>query len=506
MRFNVLIGGKAGQGVNILAHTLGRALIRKGFYVFYSREYQSLIRGGHNFNALTFSNEYVNSNDSKIDLLIALDENTANIHRRHINKETIILSGKEVNMHFAGRLFKIIGLEFELLETELKIIEKRFEENLKEAREGYEEENQMFDMSIEAPKPHVLESEDKFFRNGSKGISEGAIKSGLDVYYAYPMTPATAVMNDIAEKQIENNLLAIELENEIAVANAAVGSAITGAKAMVGTSGGGFDLMTETLSLVGIAEVPIVFYLSQRPGPGTGAATYQAQGDLNIARHAGHGEFPRVVLAPGDSKEAEELTNQAFYFSQKFQIPAIILGDKHLAESFYTTEGKSKLMISKKATALGRYNSYEKDSQGCATENPETIIKNFKARKNKQSLIEQESNIFEKYKVYGKEDSENVVIGWGSTKGAILDAVECGLDAKFIQILYIEPFPKEDIWRELLGKNLILVENNSTGQLGDLIKEKSGFNVPAKNRILRFDGRPFLKDELENEIKIRLKK
>ncbi len=502
MRFSVLVGGKAGQGPNILTHTLGRALVRKGLYVFYSRNYQSLIRGGHNFNILTFSNEPVYSNDSKIDILVALDEESIKMHKKNLKKDSVIISGKEGNMHFAGKLFKILGIEFEFLDEELKRIGRRYEKNVKEAKKGYEENKEEFGIDNSLS---ILSNQARFFRNGNMGIAEGAINSGLDIYYAYPMTPATPVMGELAEKQIEYNYMVVELENEIAVANAGIGSAITGAKTMVGTSGGGFDLMSEALSLTGIAEVPLVFYLAQRPGPATGVATYQAQGDLNIARHAGHGEFPRVVIAPGDSKEAEEVTTEAFYFSQKFKIPSIILSDKHLAESFYTTEGKHNLTISKKLTSFARYNSYEKNEEGSATENAVKVTNNIKNRKRKSLRIKEEAKEFEQYKIFGNRQSNNVIIGWGSTKGAILDVLNSGIDAKFVQILYIEPFPSEDLWRELIGKNLILIENNSTGQLGQLIKEKTGFNVAHKNKILRYDGRAFLRDELEVEIKRRLK-
>jgi len=504
MRFNILIGGQAGQGPNILTHTLGKALIRRGFYVFYYRDYASLIRGGHNFNVLTFSNDPVRSHDSEIDILVALDENTLKIHSHKLKKKSASLGGKGTNMFFAGKLFKTLGLEFETLEKELKILEKRFDENIKESKEGYDKADQVFSLDIPVI-DETIEGQDRFFRNGSKAVSEGAIKAGMDVYYAYPMTPATGVMGELAEKQIENNHIVIELENELAVANAGVGSAITGAKTMVGTSGGGFDLMTETLSLTGMAGVPLVFYLAQRPGPATSIATYQSQGDLCIARHAGHGEFPRVVLAPGDIKEAEELTAQAFYFSQKFQVPAILLSDKHLAESFYTTDWKSKIVSSKKLVKFGRFNSYETDLEGSATEDPKLVERNTEFRNKKKVYIEGAANSFATYKVFGKADSENVVIGWGSTKGAILDAIECGLDAKFVQVLYLEPFPKARIWKELIGKNIILVENNATGQLGDLIKEKTGFNIPAKNKILKYNGRPFLKDELQKEIERRLR-
>jgi 2-oxoglutarate ferredoxin oxidoreductase subunit alpha len=503
MRFNVLIGGEAGQGPNILAHTLGRALVRKGFYVFYSRDYESVIRGGHNFNVLTFSNEKVYSNDSRIDILVALNEETVEIHKNKLKKDSVIIKGKGENMYFAGKLFKVLGIEFEILDEELKILEKKYKENLKEAKKGYEEVEEKFKLPEITS---ILSKQTRFFRSGSMGIAEGAINSGLDIYYAYPMTPATPVMGELAEKQIEYNYIVIELENEIAVANAGIGSAITGAKTMVGTSGGGFDLMSEALSLTGIAEVPLVFYVAQRPGPATGVATYQAQGDLNIARHAGHGEFTRVVVAPGDSKEAEELTTEAFYFSQKFKIPAIVLSDKHVAESFYTTEGKPNLTISEKLTSFARYNSYEKNKEGSATDVPEIVNKNIEERRKKTYEIAKEAEKFEQYRVYGNTESDNVIIAWGSTKGVILDCLECeDVNAKFVQILYIDPFPKEDLWRELIGKNLILIENNSTAQLGQLLKEKTGFKIPEKNKILRYDGRSFLRDELEKEIKKRLK-
>jgi len=277
---------------------------------------------------------------------------------------------------------------------------------------------------------------------------------------------------------------------------------MTGAKVMVGTSGGGFDLMTEAISLVGMAEVPLVIYLSQRPGPATGVATYTAQGDLHIARHAGHGEFPRVVFAPGDPRECEELVSQAFYFSQIFGIPSIILGDKHLAESFYTLIQKPKIERSRKLGGMMRYNSYEKDSVGSATENPEIINKNVEDRMRKSKEIKKRAESFKQFKVHGKHNSKNVIVSWGSTKGAILDSI-ADLDAAFIQVLHIEPFP--DFKKELEGKNLILVENNSTGLLGDVIAEKFGVFIDDKNKILRYDGRPFLHDELKKEIEGRLK-
>ncbi len=496
-RWNIIFGGSAGTGPNFLTNLLGKALIKSGYGVFYSRDYQSLIRGGHNFNQLTFSKNLVRGNDSKIDILVCLDDKTEKIHSKDLKKKGVILKSEEKknsNVYFAGKIFKLLGIDFKILDNELKN-EKRYKENIKLAKKGYDEGEKKFDFK-------KLKGKKVQFMNGSQGISEGAIKSGLDIYFAYPMTPATPVIGELAEKEKEKNIITIELENEIAVANAGVGSTITGAKTMVGTSGGGFDLMSETLSLCGMAEVPLVFYLSQRPGPSTGVATYTEQGDLNIARHAGHGEFPRIVLASGDPIETEELTNQCFYLSQKFQTPSIIVSDKHLGESFYGCEKKSKIISVPRKTKLKRYNSYEKNPEtGSATEEKELVKKEHEKRLKKQKDIEKESKKFERYSVYGKKNSKNVIISWGSTKGAILDAIE-DIDCTFIQIKYIEPFPLE-IEKKIKDKNLILIENNSTGQLGSLIREKTGIEI--KKKILRYDARPFFVNELEKEIRRKLK-
>lgn len=495
MRYNILFGGEAGQGPNVLTNVLGEALVKLGYFVFYSRDYQSLIRGGHNFNVLTFSEFPVYSNDSKMDIVVSIDEATAKIHEHDLKSDGVLLNGEYKNMYFAGAVFKSLGLPFGSLENELKILEKRFEENIKDAKGGYEKVETHF---------KIVKSKNNkgIFVDGNEGISEGAIDSGLDMYYAYPMTPATSVLMQLAGKENDHDYFTMELENEISVINATIGSAMTGEIAMCGTSGGGFDLMTEGFSLAGIAGVPVTIFLSQRPGPGTGVATYTAQGDLNIARHAGHGEFNRVVFAPGDPTQAYELTNQALYFSQKFGIPSIILSDKHLGESFYTISSWPEIKKVKKIRKLKRYNSYEKDSDGSATENPKIVEENVLERKEVGLEIEKESFNFLKYEIFGNKKSKNVIVSWGSTKGAIIDAIK-DLDVKFIQIKYIEPFPIELTGE--FGENLILIENSATGQLGGVIAEKTGVMIKDENMILRFDGRPFLCDELKRELEGKLK-
>ncbi len=495
---SILIGGKAGQGPNLLTSLIAESLIEKGYYVFYSRDYQSLIRGGHNFNILTFSSKPINSNESKVDLIIALDEETIKIHKKDLKKPGIVLNGNQDNMYFAGAMFKAFELDFKILEEKLKKL-RNFKENLENAKLGFEQEKK--EIKINAPK---IKNPNFSFMNGSRAIAEASIKSGLDIYYAYPMTPATPLMFELAPKQKENNFLLLELENEIAVINAAIGSSITGAKTMLGTSGGGFDLMTEALSMACQAEIPLVCYLASRPGPGTGVATYTAQGDLHFARYSGHGEAFRLVLAPGSADEAQSITSEAFYFSQKYKIPVIILSDKHLAESFFTYDKEPKLTKSQFNTKLIRYNSYEHTKTGEATEDSELINQGFERREKKKKEIEKEAEKFQGFKIYGNKQSKNLIVSYGSTKGAILDAIK-DLDCKFLQVLYIEPFSKK-IKAELeKAKNIILVENSAHSQLRDLIAEKTQIKINDKNKILKYDGRPFFFDELNSEIKKRLR-
>ena len=500
MRHEILIGGKAGQGPNILSELVAKGLLSKGYYVFYSRDYQSLIRGGHNFNQVSFSDSPIYSNSSVIDILVCLDENTKKLHKSNLVKKGVILEGDEDNMFFAGSLFKILGLEFHILEEELRKL-KNYDENIKHARAGWGNEKKTLKFEINSNKEEIT------FMNGSQAISYGAMKSGLEYYYAYPMTPATPVMFELGQSQILKDAKhkVIELENEIAVIMAAIGSSIAGAKVMIGTSGGGFDLMTEGLSMIGQAEIPLVIYLSSRPGPGTGVATYSSQADLNVARFGGHGEFNRIILTPGTPQESMQQISEAFYLSQKYRIPCILLGDKHLGESKYSESEKAKIMESTVSILTPeRFNSYEsdKDNDLIATEDAKIIKKNFDRRMQIWKNVSKEIEKLETCKLYGNKNSKNLIVSWGSPKGAIIDALKEGkINAKFLQILYIEPLSQTIINELKSAKNIIAIENSASCQIAQIIAEKTGIIIQDKNKILKYDGRPFFSDELIKEIK-----
>lgn len=266
--------------------------------------------------------------------------------------------------------------------------------------------------------------------------------------------------------------------------------------------------MTETLSMQGMAELPLVVYLSSRPGPGTGVPTYTIQADLDVALRGGHGEFPRIVIAPGSPEQARQKTNEAFYLSQKFNALCILLSDKHLGESeFSFKEGKInplKVQVKRKIPGkeIVKASSYEHDAFGFTTEEAFLTKKNAEKRILKYKNIQKEVKKFEMIKIHGKRNSKNLIIGWGSTTGAIIDAIS-DLDAKFLQVLYLKPLSNKIKEEMKKAKKIILVENNLTGQLGRIIREKTGIKI--ENRILKYDGKPFESDLLKEEIKKCLK-
>ncbi|MEK6856243.1 MAG: 2-oxoacid:acceptor oxidoreductase family protein [Nanoarchaeota archaeon] len=494
---NLIIAGEAGQGVNILAGWISRGLIDKGFFVFNSREYESRVRGGCNHNTITISESPIHSSSKNADVIIALSEKTLAIHKANLNSEGIILFGVENNAFYAGSIFKIFSLSFDILDLELKKL-KNYSSNIESAKKGFDSEKRSRSLG------HFKQKEKIQFMNGNEAIAEGAILSGVEFYYSYPMTPATGVLTELSQRESKGSHITVELEGEIACVNAAIGSAVMGAKSMAGSSGGGFDLMTESLSLAGMAEIPLVLYLSQRPGPSTGLATYTSQGDLNMALYSGHGEFIRIVVAPGDAKESIEKTSEIFYFTQKYKIPGILMSDKHLVESYYSFIGDAKITPSTKSNIWpNRYNSYESDENMIATEDPIIIKNNIKKRIEKANKLLEEIEGFEPIKIYGKEKSKNLIIGWGSTKGVIIDAID-NKDCKFLQVIYLEPFSRR-IKEEIKNAgNVIIVENNSTSQLSELITKKTGFFIKDDNKILKYDGRPFTLEELSNEIEKRI--
>jgi 2-oxoglutarate ferredoxin oxidoreductase subunit alpha len=542
---SILVGGKAGDGIRQAGHIIARLLNRIGYRIFFYDDYPSLIRGGHNFSIIRASEKPIVAHKETVDVIVALNQDAVENHKHRLNAGGVILydskkadaegigfdfmdivkkfGGKPIMRNTAaiGTLAGVLNIEWSVLEKVIMdAVKKNVDLNLKIAQHAYDR--------IEKPSKSVPKLEQKSLPliSGNEAIALGAVKAGLNMYIAYPMTPASAILHYLAAHEDELGVVTVHPESELGVALMALGAAYTGARAMVGTSGGGFALMTEALSLAGQAELPMVIVEAQRPGPSTGVPTYTMQGDLAFVIHAGHGEILKVVLAPGDADEAFYMAGLAMNLAWKFQIPAFVLSDKHLSESIFSFEadldkvkpekpllwnnqgeykryldtqnGISPLAFPGNPSAIVKVTSYEHDEIGITIEEPEAISRMQRKRLRKRKALEDELEQYEAVKVYGNPDSKTVLLCWGSTKGACIEVAEA-LDLKVVQPLILEPFPVEALKKALSGADKIIdVEVNATGQLA---KHVAGYGFCIDDMILRFDARPFTVDGLLDNVK-----
>jgi len=572
---SIIVGGQAGDGITQAGVNLGLACLRGGLHVFGANDYQSLIRGGHNFYILRISGEKIFSQTDFVDLLLSLNEETITLHKDELTAGAgIIYDGEEVTLNeeefekaeiklfpiplmkivrdlngpsiarnsvIVGATISLVNYDLELL---LNTIKESFEGkekvatlNMNAAKAGYDymevHYKNKFDYKLEklgatTPKRMML--------TGAEAIGLGAIQACCKFYAGYPMTPTTPLLHFMASLQREYNMIVIQVESEIAAINMIVGASFAGARAMTATSGGGFCLMSEGLGMAGMTETPVVIMLGQRPGPSTGLPTYTSQGDLRFAIHAGQGEFPRVIIAPGDVAECFYKTMEAFNLAERYQIPAIIITDKYLLESHESAEffDTSKVGVDRGLLISGEYldeveykrykitengispravpltkntivraNSDEHNEAGYTTENPQLTTQMTDKRYRKLEALTKELESMETIKTFGAEKSDATIIGWGSTKGPILEAMKIlekeGLKANYLQVIYIAPFPAAKVSKILENANkTVIVENNKTAQLAQIIKEKTKFAI--EHAILKYDGRPFNPVSLSKQI------
>jgi 2-oxoglutarate ferredoxin oxidoreductase subunit alpha len=539
----ILFGGEAGDGIKEAGINLGRILNQYGQNIFVSFDYQSLIKGGHNFSRLSFSADKVRGDYKALDILVALNNETISLHKSELKNGGLLISDNNLPMQSLikemkapmiartsvalGALCFYFGLDLDILKKIFKeIFKDKAEINIKLAEKGYA----VFrEKKIDKKNNFLQKNNNKQLIDGNEALARGLIHAGLKNYFAYPMTPASTVLHYLASKQKDCGLQVIQPENEIAAAGMTLGAATTGQKSATGSSGGGFALMEEIISLSGIAEIPVLFVESQRTGPSTGVPTYTTQGDLSFVRGAGHGEFPKIVLAPGDPEEAYQLGGLGLNLAWKYQVPVILLLDRNLSENITTSDlskikiknekgkifdGKSSEYKRFKLTADNispmtfygqidssvKLTSYEHDEQGLATEDASMIKKMQEKRYNKIKKISADLTKKAGYKVYGDLKSSRVLVGWGSTKGAILEALPyLKKSFKFIQILSLEPLADKKLFENLKKASQIIdIENNIGASLASLLREKTGIEIDKK--ILRYDGRVFEPLELAQAI------
>lgn len=566
-RIAVKVAGASGQGINSIGEVLAKSLKNSGYRIFAYREYPSLIKGGHASYQIEISDRAINSAQAKCEMLVSLGrvavhkylfdlkENGILIHslrsfiftveeKKFIEENNIkviyvkafemaLEMGHNIfaNIILTGLIWKCLGQELELLKDQIKLEfadkPKYLPKDLEAVEKGYNLEIECEPLKLKFTKDPTWSK--SVIIDGNSTLSLGAIKAGVRAYYAYPMTPASSILSTMAKSYKETRILVKQAEDEITAAQMTLGSMFTGTRALVGTSGGGFDLMTETLSLAGITEIPFVCVIAQRPGPATGLPTWTSTGDLNLALYGGHGEFPRAVMAASDVHSAYELIQHAFNIAEEYQIPVLVLTEKQIAESLYNIEklesnieikrnlvpdnmleilkpddrykytetGVSKRWLPGESDATYVSNSDEHLEDGSLTEEAETAVAMMDKRMRKLDLLTK--NLPDPI-VYGEAEAEISFVGWGSPKSTIVDTIvllkEKGDNSvNYLHFDYIFPLKTEVLTSFLeKAKRVILLENNMTGQFGELIRQKTSFEF--KERLLKYNGRPFFVDDI----------
>jgi 2-oxoglutarate ferredoxin oxidoreductase subunit alpha len=558
-RLVVKFAGPSGKGINTLGEILSKSVKDSGYYNFGYREYPSLIKGGVASYQVDIAEKEINSSLRKCDILALLTNDAKERYLKSTKPGGVVIHGKDqleltkdeqvyindnnlhlvsldtvkmaldaggieimANMVLLGFIWKLLSLKTTALE---EIVKETFahkdvdmDAEISCLMAGYNSEL----IKEEITHPITFKSRKKLDKalsiTGNQALALGAISAGCRAYYAYPMTPSTSIFRYLGDTYKETGILIKQAENEITAAQMTMGSMNMGTRAMTATSGGGFDLMSETISCAGISETPMVIVLAQRAGAGTGVPTWTGAGDLLLAVNAGHGEFPRCVISLSNPRDAYELTQRAFNIAEVYQLPVIILTEKQIAESIFNIDKLPKTIKIERGLNKGdnRYeitesgisprwrpseanpvlliNSDEHKPNGHSTESSSEIIQMSNKRMRKLETLK--DNLPEP-KYFGAKKPKVVFISYGSAGNPIKDIIEHEKDIGYLQYEYIYPLKYERILElHEKGTRLVLVENNQTGEFGKLVKQESGLEIPE--RLLKYNGRPlFVEDILD---------
>jgi len=549
---SIVLAGEAGQGVQTIEHALIHVLKSAGFYVYSTGEFMSRIRGGTNSTEVRVSSRPVNCFVNRIDLLIPLSGGALKHLSGRICPETVVIGEKSVAgddpriedvgftriaVEAGGKLFantvavavvlSLLRVEPELLSAYLTARFSRKEpevlqRNLDAAQRGAGEGVRLRDtVGAKIVSPSRGGSPDDLVLDGSEAVALGAIAGGCNFVCAYPMSPGTGVLQSMASHAHDFDMVVEQVEDEIAAINMALGSWYAGGRALVTTAGGGFSLMCEGMSLAGMIETPVVVLVGQRPGPATGLPTRTEQGDLELAVYAGHGDFPRAIYAPGTLQQAFDLARTAFVVADKYQVPAIILGDQSFLDSHaqtpafdlsadpvkqYVVASKSDYVryaitpsgISPRAIpgwgdGIVAVDSDEHTEAGYITESMDVRSAMVEKRLRKAASLMAEVL---PPTLVGPEAYENLVVCWGSTYHVVKESLdELGRsDTAMLHFSQVYPVHPSALGLISCAKRTVIVENNATAQLARLLKLHA--NVDITRRLLKYSGMPFAVEEV----------
>jgi 2-oxoglutarate ferredoxin oxidoreductase subunit alpha len=576
-RLSWMIGGPQGSGVDSAATLYARAVAEGGLWLFGNREYHSNIMGKHSYYRVRVAPEPVHSHEDPVHVLAAFEPGTLEIHLGEVVDAGAILydprhqlpagfeghpalkvpvhydailaavakeTGKDVsrlailrNTIAVAASLALLEFDFEKIERALRAIftgrrEKVVPMNLVAARRAYEAVPRALiekcGFKLEAMTPGSR----RLLLTGNHAVALGKLKAGCRFQTYYPISPATDE-SVYLESQTDYGAVVVQTEDEIAAICMANGAAVTGVRAATSTSGPGFSLMAEGLGWAGMNEVPVVVVDYQRGGPSTGLPTRTEQGDLQFVIHAGHGDFPRIVLSPGDIDEYFQCAFDAFNHAERYQMPCILLCDKCLANATQTVPvfdesalviDRGRLVPDADLEGDGHYKRFaftddgvsprtvpgqrggvfwmtgdEHNEYGHITEDPLNRLKIHDKRMRKLVLPLDDLPPEKQFTLHGPEAAEITVVSWGATKGAICDALAVlagkGLAVNFLQLRLVWPFPARAVTPILRrARTLVDIEMNQSGQMAALIREQTGIEIP--HRVLKWTGRPISETEV----------
>jgi 2-oxoglutarate ferredoxin oxidoreductase subunit alpha len=566
------IGGAAGDGNAATGDTLAKVCARLGLHVYVYNSYQSIIRGGHVWLRMRIADEKVECHGDHLNLTLALNQDTLNQHTAEVNANGGILYNsdklqvaqddlqpgvmlypfpvKDLSEKFGrnpvmqntvllGGLLYLLDLDFDVLEGMLRETFRRKGDKIVEANVGVARAGYGYAVEHYAKRDYRwrLSGKRRMVVSGNEIFGLGALAAGCKFYAAYPMTPASSILHWLVRYGPRHGMVVKQAEDEIAVMNMTVGAGHVGARAMCGTSGGGFALMTEAVGLAGMTETPVVVISAQRGGPSTGLPTKTEQADLNQLYGASQGEYPRAIMAPLDVVDCYYSVVEAFNIAEKYQCPVLIASDLLLSEhretadpeaySFDVSIDRGELITDATPPDYKRYRltesgvsprvvpghegtayvapSDEHDEQGILISDEFTNPPMRKAMMEKR--MRKVDGILRELpppELYGPAEADVTLVGWGSTKGLIREAISLladeGITANNLQIKYLVPFHAAEVEAILQGaKCKIAVEHNFTGQLARHIRAETGIKMDEK--ILKYDGEPLEPHHIVERVK-----
>lgn len=557
---SIVLCGEAGQGIQTVEHILTHLLKLSGYHVFSTQEYMSRIRGGNNSTLIRVSSKRVSSPVERTDFLIPFSKGAVPHVNRRVSPETILLGEKKIfekeyegdraidiplsqiasevggaiylNTVAVGLISGLFQIEKEVLDRYLRHHFSGKEEsialkNIEAGRRGYEvSEGLLKNSRLQIEVQRHPQVSDEIIMDGVEALAMGALAGGCHFLSFYPMSPSTGVATFLAQHAKEFGIVVEQAEDEISAINMGIGAWYAGARAMVTTSGGGFALMVEGVSLAGMVESPVVIHIGQRPGPATGLPTRTEQGDLLFTLFSGHGEFPRIILAPGTIEEAFSLTQRAFNLADRFQVPVFILTDQYLLESHYNIPSLNPSLISLERHIIETEREYrryeltetgisprgipgfgeglvildsdEHDETGHITEDLDLRTEMVRKRLKKLDQIRDE---LIRPEFAGSPNYKTLVIAWGSNYHVVREALErLGREEiaflHFKQLYPVHPDLAHHLQR---AERTVIIENNATSQFGRLIRLQTGFEIDR--RMLKYNGLPFSVEEVEKGLK-----